>query len=739
MSNRIEIKATVIKKLFYNGESMFGVYSFEPSTFPCTDVELNNWGNFAVSGNTPELFVGKTYEIVIEPTNHPKYGDGYGFVEIKQKKPTTVDEQQAYLRAMLKEKQAEAILAKYPNHLVLDMMKDDTLDYSDIKGIQKTTYEKIKKYLFAHLDIQEALVELRELNISFKAMKKLIDHFGDARVVVQKVKENIYSLCSVSSFGFLKVDQYALNRGDSKTNRNRIIAAITYILEDEANSGHSWTPISSLTDKAKELLQIEIQHIHNAIDFIEEEESKNFYIDRDKIALFKNYYYEREIHKRLTEMANKQSKTKVDDIEERILALEKQSGFQYTDEQKQAIHTASANNLLVINGKGGVGKSFTVKGLLNALSDYSYVCCALSGKASRILNDHGLLSMTIHRLLGVGANGSFNHKKGNPLPYDIVVLDEASMVNGYLFYSLVSAIKDDGKLIIVGDQGQLAAIGCSSIFEDILNSNKLPQQELTLVHRQAQKSGILSSANEIRDGHQINGRYDYERQVYGELKDFMLMPIQNKENIPEIVLDICEKYKDRDVNEFQVLLGLKSRGELSVRKMNVALQKIFNDVSNPSVKRGSYEYRHGDKVIQCGNNYEAGENSDISIFNGTLGKITKIDFDKGKREKHKVWIQFEGVKEEVCYEKDELDQIELAYAITVHRSQGSTIKHVLFAFDYSSYMMLSKEFIYTGITRASKGCVMICENSALHHGIRTSHSGTRRTFLYDWLVSEVDE
>jgi exodeoxyribonuclease V alpha subunit len=738
MSNRIEIKATVVKKLYYNGNGMFGVYSFEPTESTST-VELNDWGNFVISGNTSELFVGKTYEMIIEPTRHPKYGDGYGFVEIKQKKPTTVEEQQAYLRAMLKEKQAEGIITKYPNHLILDMMKDDTLDYSDIKGIQKTTYEKIKKYLFAHLDIQEALVELRELNISFKAMKKLIDHFGDARVVVQKVKDNVYSLCSVNSFGFLKVDQYALNRGDDKTNRNRIIAAITYILEDEANSGHSWVSISSLTDKAKELLQIEIQHIHNAIDYIEEEESKDFYMDRDRIALFKNYYYEREIHKRLVEMMEKKSKTKVEDIDTRIQKLEKQSGFTYTDEQKEAIHKAVANNIFILNGKGGTGKSFTVKGILNVLSQYSYACCALSGKAARILEDHGLLSMTAHRLLGVGANGSFNHKKGNPLPYDIIVLDEASMVNSYLFYSLLSAIKDDGKIIIVGDNGQLAPIGTGSVFEDILNAQRLPQQELTIVQRQAQKSGILSSANEIRDGHQINGRYDYERKTYGELKDFMLMPIQNKENIPEIVLDICERYKDRDVTEFQVLLGLKSRGELSVKKMNTSLQKIFNDTSKPFVKRGSYEYRHGDKVIQCGNNYEAGDNNDISIFNGTLGKITKIEFDKGKKEKHKVWIQFEGVREEVCYEKDDLDQIELAYAITCHRSQGSTIKHVLFAFDYSSYMMLSRQFVYTGITRASKGCVVVCENSALHHAIKTNHSDSRRTFLYDWLVSGEDE
>ncbi|WP_299847998.1 AAA family ATPase [uncultured Metabacillus sp.] len=733
MDKNIELKATVIKQRFYNGASMWGVYVFEPTQQDMRKVDLSYNGDFAVSGNCPELFVGKTYDIVIEPSEHPKYGKGYSFVAIKQKKPTSVDEQQAYLRAMLKEKQAEAIIEKYPNHLILDMMKDDTFDYSDIKGIGKPTYDKIKKYLFANLDIQEALVELSELNITFKAMKKLIDHFGDASVVIQKVRNNIYNLCEVSSFGFLKVDQYALNRGDDKENRNRIIAALKYVLDEEAMYGHSWCSVQGLTDKAKELLQIDKRLIHNAIDYVEENDD-SFYISGDQIAIKKNYNFEKKSYEYLMDMLNGKVKTKVDNVDERIKQLEDASGFQYTDEQKNAIREAVNNNLLVINGKGGTGKSFTVKGILNVLSNYSYVCCALSGKAAKILEDHGLNSMTIHRMLGVEGNGQFLYKRGNPMPYDIIVLDEASMVNSQLFYSVLSAIKDGGKLIIVGDSGQLPAIGTASIFEDILKSNKLPRQELTIVQRQAQKSGILSTANEIRDGRQINERYNYENKVVGELKDFVLLPVQNKENIQSIILDICNKYKDKDLNEFQVLTGLKSRGDLSVKKLNLELQKIFNDVSKPFVKRGGYEYRTGDKIIQCGNNYDAGEKGEFSIFNGTLGMIEKIDFNKKDESKNVVWIKFDNIDELIPYSRDLLDSIELAYAITVHRSQGSTIKHILFAFDYASYMLLSRQFVYTGITRASKGCVVVCENAALHHAIKTDHSGVRRTFLYDMLM-----
>lgn len=367
--------------------------------------------------------------------------------------------------------------------------------------------------------------------------------------------------------------------------------------------------------------------------------------------------------------------------------------------------------------------------------DYSHACCALSGKASRIMNNLGLNASTIHKLLGFDPVQGFKYNKKNKLPHHVVVIDEASMCNNYLLYSVISAIEEGMKLIIVGNSGQLSSIGAGAIFEDLLKASKFPQKELKQVHRQAAKSGILSCANQIREGKQIIDNHTYDKQVFGEIKDFVLFPLANRSGIKDLTIEIAKTFKGR-VEDFQVITALKSRGDISVKSLNIELQGIFNNLNKPYIKRGGYEYRVGDRIIQNGNNYEAGENYDISIFNGTIGKIVGLEKAKDNKESDKLFIQFEGVDEIICYEKDQIDQIELAYAISCHKSQGSTIPYTLFVFDYSGYMLLSKQFIYTGMTRASKGCVMVCEARALRHAVKTDNSGKRNTFLYDLLMED---
>lgn len=695
MKNEEIIKANVKvgKKLYYN--NTYGVFSFKLNE---SDKPINideKWNTFVANGTVPELIEGNTYDIEIEPSWNKKYGDGYSIVSVASKRPSTIKDQQEYVKMVVTDKQYKALINKYPDEPLLDMFENDEIDYSDIKGISKKTYDKIKDNLFNQMETTDLASKLRDLDVTFNSADKLLKHFGNADIVLQIVKDNIYRLCEVNGFGYKKIDEYAMRRGDDPKGIGRITAATNYLLEQDAQKGHSWMYKSDMIDLLHELLKLDLDFIEEFIFGLTNKEN-NLYIDDKKIAPYNNYKYELKIKEKLFKMINSPCKTSGVEFEKIIAELEKRNGFEYADEQREAIKKAVDNNVMVINGKAGSGKTTILKGVVNSLRDYSYHSACLSGKGAKVLSTNGLTSSTIHRMLGRNEKtGGFKHNEDDRLPYDIIILDETSMVNIYLIYSIVIALKDDAKIIFVGDSGQLPSIGVGSVFDDLLKSSDVPRQELTKIHRQAQKSGILTVANTIRTGKQINNLYEYDIKVFGELKDMVLMPVQDKSHIQNIILSICEKYKENDLFEFQVLTSMRERGELSVKTLNNLLQPIINPNRTEGIKSGWYEYKVGDKIIQNGNNYEANVEVDefnellndsfgyeyeeddhelvdevdisktVEVYNGTMGKIIRIEQDEKKN--YKIYIKFEDIDEIVVYERSDLQQIDLAYAITVHK------------------------------------------------------------------------
>ncbi|RNB59519.1 DUF2075 domain-containing protein [Brevibacillus gelatini] len=724
MSNEVEvveIELVPVREVYYNGT--FGVYACETDEWE--KVEFNKYNNITINGQMPKLQLNTTYKSKLVKKHSEKYGVTYEVKEIKQDRPQTIQEQHAYIKTMLREDHANAIIAKYPNHDLLKMFENDEIDYSDIPGIGEKTYQKIKYFLLNHLDIQEALVKLSPLGVTFKMLHRLIEFYGDVRILMQKVEENIYSLCDVSGIGFKKVDQYALAKGIEKESEYRIEAGIEYTLQQEENMGHSYLEIEQLINKSNEYLKIDRHHIELFLATLQDKKQDKFYITQDIVALYKNYYYEKRIAEILTQLSQTESKCRVENLEEKIQKIEQEQGFTFTNEQKNVIHTVVNENVVVISGKAGTGKTTVLKGILSVLDQYSYETCALSGKAAMRITESGLSSKTIHRMLGYDQRGKFVYNSSNKLPYDIVILDEAGMVGSYLFYSLVSAIEKGKKFIIVGDTGQLSPIGAGNIFKDIISSGKITVCELTQVQRQAMKSGILSCANKIREGEQINSANNYTKQVYGELNDFHLIPMNSSDFILENLLEICKNYKG-DIMDLQVITAMKTRGELSAKNINKHMQEIFNPNNSNSIEmnRGDTIFRVNDKIIHNGNNYE------INVFNGQIGTIVDIEVrDKNKYMK----IKFDNVKDIVEYEQSDLDKVDLAYAITCHRGQGSGWKNVIIVLDYSSYMLLNRQWVYTALTRGIKYCIMIAENRALTHAIRTNDANKRNTFLKGFL------
>lgn len=713
-----------------NDFKIYGAYPSDESDILRYNLKLNAYNNLTLNGVMPKLEVGRVYKAQLIEKKHPKFGVGYEVQHIYNEIPSSVEEQKAYLMTLLTENQVEAIYSYYSNgEDIISLMKNNTFDYEKISGIGEYTYNRIRAKIIDNLELQEALVSLSKFGLTYNVISKLVKKYGSASLVVEKIEKNPYVLTEVDGIGFIKADEYALNMGIEKDSANRIYACISYVLDKSANDeGHSWIYKKELLSKCYELLKIDKKIIIKSIKDLSNDDT--YITNEEKIAKRFLYNYEKNIKKSLLRLLNHKPK-KIDNVDERICKSEEKQGFKFTDEQKESIKKAIENNVIVVTGKAGTGKTTILKAILDVIGDdgeyKEYFTCALSGKASqRIAESTGLKSSTIHRLLEFDRNSmGFKHNEENKLEKGVVVIDEASMTNSYIFYSLISAIETGSKFIILGDTEQLEPIGTGNVFKDIVESGVIPVAFLTQVHRQAMKSGILKTANEVREGRQFNGKNDFDNRVIGELKDLHLRPFREAENVKKTILKVCKQYSkvnNFDIMNFQVIVPMKNRGDICTKNINIELQKIFNGEEKPSLSRNGFDFKEGDKIIQNGNNY------DDDVFNGTLGIIKNID-----TEKKEVVIDFIG-SDRVTYTQEQMGQIELAYCLTVHRVQGSQFDNVVIGLDYSSYVLLSRQLLYTALTRASKLCILAFENRALRYAVRTDKASIRNTFLKDMLM-----
>lgn len=742
-----DIEITPIKKLWHQND--YGIYA---CTSAIEEIKLNAKNNFVISGKMPELLLKITYKATIKETTHPKHGISYQLISIKRELPTNNESQHQYIRSIITQSIADAIIEKYPAHDIIGMIRNDSLDYHKIKGVGTKTYQKIKNKILSNYDMQEALVEFSQFGVSYVMIKRILNHYQlTVPKLIENVKLNPYCLLEVDGLGFIKVDQYAQKMGIDANSPHRINAAVQYLLTKFEQDGHSWVSLNHMLKELDKSLHMSPSLLFQHLDQVV---LGNYIIDQQKrIALKKNIHHEQVIASHMKKLLS-QKITSISDIHEhRILQAEKLQGFTFTEEQKKAIHLSIQHPVVVISGRAGVGKSTVIKGIIHALSDLKYQTCAFSGKAvQRIIESTSLTSKTIHRLLEAHPYHDFTYNENNPLNIDIVILDEASMVNAELFSQLISAIPEGAKFIICGDTEQLPAIGAGNVLLDLIKSGLVPTIELTTVHRQALKSGILYCANRIRDGHQITRKNQTGMQILGELQDMNICilfddemfnqsysPIfcdhiedisqkiaENENQIFKAIIDYCDKHHTKyDLLDFQIILPLRNRGILCTKNMNKRLQEIFNPGEKEHLNKNGFIFKPGDKIIKKGNDKKN------QIYNGTLGYIEEIDpIDQ------LATISFLGASDTLVYNTEDLNTIDLAYALTVHATQGSQFEHVIIGIDYSAYTLLSRQLIYTAITRASKQCTLFCNNAALQFSIRQNFSKKRNTFLNEFLLEQ---
>lgn len=717
--------------------------------------------NFTIKGNTLELYPDNTYTIEIEDEieKSPK-GNSYKIIKVHVPKLTTSEAQYSFLKNVLPNSQYENIIKVFPSNSglkIVDAIKNDEIDLTLVKGIQDKTASKIKEVVVEKEEFIYLYNKLIPIGVSETMIGNIIDHYESPQTAIAKVDESLYNLCEVRGLGFKKVDAYALTDGEDKEGFKRMEACINYLIHEYANEGHSWTSMEEIKTDAVKLLDIDGYHLDVFLGSLDMVENSNIMNVHDGQITSKYYYrIEKELYQSLKRLDdNYKLDVKEDMMRESITKAEENLNITYTEEQLSVISESFKHGVYIINGSAGTGKSLLMKGITEICDSLglTYQAVALSGRAAQLLTLKGIEASTIHRLLGYNGGG-FAHNEQDKLTQDVIILEEASMANAYLWHSIVTAMKDGSKFIIVGDSGQLSGIGNGDVLRDLLQNKKFAGHELKQIHRQAQDSGIIEVAGQIREGQNVTG-FDWKlSNVYGANSDLYIFTYNDKEEVMENAYTLINKkmkaLDSESIMDFQILVSNKSRGELSTVSINKYCQKIYNDLSKPCIKNFNHEFRVDDKVIISGNKYNVNMYETInhyqnnraveefdeemgcstskkySLFNGTMGTVVDMNRDK---ENPSLLVKFEGFEGFIKLTKDELPQLDLAYAITQSRSQGMTIKNVLVLLDFGAYKLLSKQLAYTAITRASDKCVVLAENNALFKAINTDSSGLRRTFV----------
>ncbi|WP_291567102.1 MULTISPECIES: AAA family ATPase [unclassified Clostridium] len=726
-----------------NGD--FGIVSVSVEEVLEGEVASSKWGTITVTGNLCEMNREDTYTLVAKEVEDEKYGKQYKSIYIsKVVDLNDINSQKIFLKKILTERQVDNLFKTFESPISI-IESEDVEQLCNVKGIGVSSAIKIiEKYKEAK-DYSTAYIELDRLGLSTTMIRKLVDVYGGADILVDKIKDNPYILADeVDGIGWSKADEMALQSGCGEFSVYRTKAYIQYFLTQQANNGNTYVYPDALLIGIEDIIGMDLPQeiITEAIAQLRDESKIYFNDEKTEVSLMKYYKLENAIADEIIRINSANNDFVYDDWEEYVHETEERQGWKYTEEQFNGIKSILENNISIISGGAGTGKTSTVAGMLSALRNYSVAQTALSGKASVNLTEAtGEEGYTIHRLLGFIPSQGFSYNKFNMLPYDIIILDELSMVGAELFYKLIQAIKTGSKLIMLGDTGQLESIGVGNIMQDLMDSGYINCVELTTVHRQAQKSAVISESLKIRNGLQITESNQDSKDIRGELQDLVLDVYKEKTKTQPKLLEYVKELLPQvdDIMELQVIVPVKERGDACTYKLNNAIQQIIRErqckgmckqTSKQIILHEGSKYPYvvyvGDKVINVKNNYKT-INMDgqiAPIFNGDMGIVTDID-----SESNMITVKFQTVGE-VVIPKMYIGYIQLGYAITTHKSQGSGFKYVICGLDYSHYnKLLTREMVYTMITRAKKYCVLCAENKALRYAIGNTNVSLKQTYL----------
>ena len=680
-----------------------------------------DYGTVSLKGICKGMKEGDKLTFIFNNPEENKYGVSYDLLNtVVEINPDNKEELKDYFEVLCGKTLAKELM-KIDNayHLLKEKNSEELLK---VKGIGETKLNNIYKNMDSLGDNGQAFAKLVPLGISKKTVAKMCSQLGGSQAVLDICYNSPYVLIDkIKGFGFLKADEIAI-KCNSVRLHDRVKYAITHTLEINAQQGKSYLTAQQLLSELKRILSCDFSVVNEQIMKLYEEGKIILSQDGNSVALTKYMQLEKDIFDRLVELEKADTYIEIpQDWKEQIEEIEKNQGWSFTAEQKYGIEQALKKNIILIRGLAGTGKSTITNAITHILNSYQVEMCCLSAKAAQRLREvTGERAQTIHKALSMGVE---LERHDTELYADIVIVDEASMISGTLFLKLLKAIRKGSKVIILGDSGQLTAIGDCSVFNDLVNSDYFTVIELTTIHRQAEKSAIITDSIKLRKQIPIYENDFRGTVVHGELQDLKLTVESTRENLLNLALqEFMSSLPKYGLEETQIVVPTK-KGDLGVKSINAHIQNLItNKTTNKFiVGRDNVEIYEGDKVINTKNNYSSNPN----VFNGNIGFVKEIRKDG-------CLIDFIGVGE-VFLKENWYEFLDLAYAITIHSAQGSQWEKVICCFDMSSYTMLYVEMLYTAITRASKECSLIIEHWAMNKALKTVEQKTKQKFLQFFL------
>lgn len=602
----------------------------------------------------------------------------------------------------------------------IDIIEEDIERLYEVPGIGKKRVEKIRESWEKQKDIKNVMLFLQQYGVSTAYAAKIYRQYG--KESIDQVKENPYRLADdIWGIGFKTADGIAGKMGYGKNDLRRCRSGIQYTLNELADEGHVYAVEEQLIEAAGKLLEADREPIVQAMAGMIA--SEDLIREQEAIYLPPFYHSERGTARRLLALMTSRSSALFEGNID-IQAIEKATGVGYDDVQVAAIRQAVRSRVMVLTGGPGTGKTTTTQGIIAAYraAGLRVLLAAPTGRASKRMSEAtGMEAKTIHRLLEFNPQDGYKRNDDNPLEGDVLIVDECSMIDIILMYNLMKAIPVQMRLILVGDIDQLPSVGAGNVLRDIIDSGQVPVIRLTRIFRQAQSSRIVMSAHAINQGR-------YPDTSNGKDTDFFFIrkddPEQVAEEIVKLVKHRLPKAYNQPLSNIQVLTPMQ-RSVVGAGNLNMLLQQTLN-TSTLGISRGGINYKLGDRVMQIRNNY------DKNVFNGDIGIIEKVNM-----EDRTLCIRFDGSLVE--YEASELDEVTLAYATTIHKSQGSEYPIVVIPVLMTHFVMLQRNLIYTGITRAKKICVLIGQPKALAYAIRNLTVNKRNTKLKERLRGELQD